>query len=81
MNEPNVLIFTVPSQVDGTPNVSNVPKTATIFYHGNRWWFELKIGQMWNNELRQRESNLNTLIKCADPLTCALGPFGKKFSS
>jgi hypothetical protein len=77
MNVLNKWFFAVPSQFNGILDLSRVPKTATIFYHENRWWYELKTGQRY---LRQRESIFNELKKSTDCLKFAEGPFGKNFS-
>jgi hypothetical protein len=81
MNEQNILTFEIPSKLNDTLNISGVPKAATIFCHENRWWFELKVGETWNNELDRRKKNFDWLKKECYDLNMALGPFGKKFSS
>jgi hypothetical protein len=79
MNEPYILVFDFPHDFDNTLNMSGVPKAATIFYHENRWRFELKTGQARDDELKQRISNFAKLRQPSNPLDIASGPFGKKF--
>ena len=79
MNEPNFMIFAVPREISNTLNASEMPKSATIFYHNNRWWYELKTGKALDNELCQRENSFSCLKSTPGRLDVALGPFGKKF--
>lgn len=77
MTESNVWLFAVPTQLNGTLDASGVPKSANIYYHENRWWYELKTGQAFTNELHQRESNFNKIRTAHGGLDFASGPFGK----
>jgi hypothetical protein len=79
MDESNFMIFSAPLEVNNMLNASKMPKSATLFYHENRWWYELKTGKELDNELCQRESSFSRLRKTSGRLDVALGPFGKKF--
>lgn len=82
MNDSHIWLFRVPSSgLNGMPDISCVPKVATIFYHRNQWWYEVKTGDARNNELDRHERVFNEFEQSRDHLDFALGPFSKNFSS
>lgn len=80
MAESMPLIFKVPSQSNSMLDVSNVPREATIFYHRNKWWYELKTRKTLNDELCKRESVFTEFDKLVKNQDFPLGPFGEKIS-
>ncbi len=79
MCEPHKLVFAIAHEPNGKPDLSGVPKTATIFCHENRWWFELDTGEWSNNKLDRRKRNFDWFKQKSSGINIDPGPFGKKF--